>query len=194
MSERSLKIYKPQDIEGLLNIEKLNAETAEKCKKMLQDTEAKCKAMEKTTYDEVLKKFHEEQLKLFNLCHGKVEKFFQSAHDDLNEILNILIEKIKTDENFVKILTNLLFDEVDKLKIKSNKFTIYANNEVLPLLKSNIRTNFDSSDGLSFDYDVRPDLNSQECMVESNYVLARLSIADFREKVTKILDYKNKVD
>ena len=187
MQDRSLKIYKPQDIEGLLNIDKLKLKTDEECEKLIEETRIKCATLEKETYETALNKLHVEQLQLFEQNHKKVDEFFNNSQQDLNDILKVVYDKIKMDENSVKILTNLLFAEVDKLKIKSNKFTVYANVNVLSLLQANIKEEYAGNDNVSFDYDIKQELRSEECMIESDYVMARISVADFQEKVLKVL-------
>lgn len=187
MQDRSLKIYKPQDIDGLLNIDKLKLKTTQDCERMLEETKQKCALLEKNAYEEGLKKLHSEQAQLFQQTYSKVSDFFQSAQENLNGILKVLVEKMKMDENSVNILTSLLFAEVEKLKIKSLKFTIYANGNILPILQTNIRKEYDLHDGVQFDYDIKDDLRDEECLVESDYVMARISVVDFQEKVMKIL-------
>ena len=190
---RSLKIYKPQDIEGLLNVEKLQLKTKEDCARALEDTRKKCETLEKETYDAALNKLHAEQMDIFEQSYKKVTNFFDEAQLDLNSILKVVFDKIKIDENSSKFLSNLLFAEVERLKIKCNKFTVYANNKILPIIQANIKEEYTLNDNVYFDYDIKQELRSEECLIESDFVMVRISVRDFHEKALKILAEQNKI-
>ncbi|MES2615810.1 MAG: hypothetical protein V4591_10395 [Bdellovibrionota bacterium] len=194
MQQRSLKIYKPQDIEGLLNIDELKLKTTQECNDLLEQTRKKCEVLEKETYDAALDKLHKEQLSIFEKSYKKVDAFFEGAKIELNSVLKVVFDKIKMDENSVKILTNLLYVEIEKLKIKSNKMIIYANGHILPTLQANIKEEYAANEGVYFDYEIKQDLSEHECLIESDYVMVRISVADFQEKVLKIITGNNKID
>ncbi len=188
MQDRSLKIYKPQDLEGLLNIDKLKLKTQQECDKLLEFTKNKCQTLEKETYDAAMQKFHKEQLELFEKTHKKVSDFFEASKYELNGILKVVFDKLKLEQSVCKVLTGLLFTEVEKLKIKSNKFTIYANSQILYTLQANIKEEYIAKEGVYFDYDIKNELSSDECLVESDYVMARINVNDFYEKALKVIN------
>jgi hypothetical protein len=186
MSRRSLKIYKPEDIEGLLNIDALNSKTKNESERLIQEAKIKCENLEKETYDNVMKKFHAEQLELFEKSFVKVNDFFKKSENELLSILKTVFSKMKLEEKSIEIMSNLIFDEVEKLKIKSQKFNIYANHKVIPLLQENIRNQFKLSESIYFDYDIKNDLSSHECLLESDYIMVRITIDDFHEKILQM--------
>ena len=187
---RSLKIYKPQDIEDLLNIKEYKLRSQNECESLILDIQNKCETLKNESYDTGLKKLHEEQLKLLETCKLKVDKFFKTSQEELHSILRVLFDKLNMDENSSKTLTSLLFSEVEKLKIKGNKFTLHANAQILPTLKEYVVAEYKMENEIFFDYEIKNELRLEECIVESEFVMARISVNDFKERVFHILTEK----
>lgn len=186
MATRSLKIYTPQDLEGLQDIEHLKQTTHETCEALLADARKKCEDLKTEAYQSGLDKLHSEQLALLGESHAKVTEFFARMTTQFQALLQTLCEKLKTHRTMTESLSALLFAEVDRLKIKSQKFTIYANPSILPALQKHVKSEYEN-ESLSFDFDVRPDLADDECLVESDYVMVRIAVADFYERVWQAL-------
>jgi hypothetical protein len=187
MQERSLKIYKPQDIDDLQDIKRLKERTQEECRQLLEETKQKCVQLEKETYDKALRELQVEQEKLLFQCQKKVSSFFQGAQEDLQSVLKTIFNKLKVEQTSVQTLSQLMLTELDRLKLKSQKFVLYANSVTLPALQSFVREQILTQEKLAFDFDLNSSLQDEECVLESEYVVVRINVNDFLQNVMRVL-------
>ncbi len=186
MPQRSLKIYKPEDLENLLDIDQAKQKTAAECQKLYEDTKQKCMELESQTVFEAKDKFYKEQLELLEKTFKKIDNFFEKSREDLFSVLTLVCQKLKVEQNVFILLTRLLYAEIDKLKIKSNKFTIHGNSVILSHLKSRVEEQYQGIETISFEYELKENLQDDECLLESEYVVVRIRVKDFEENILNL--------
>jgi hypothetical protein len=187
---RSLKIYKPQDIDDLVNIREYKKKARQDCETLVLEVQQKCEVLKKEAYDTSVQQLYQEQLKLLEMCQQKVNRFFKNAQLELNGIVRVLSDKLYMDESMSKTLAHLVFSEVEKLKIRSTKFTVHAHAQVLGEIKKFVEQEYKGENEIMFDFMAKNELRFEECLLESEYVMARISVNDFKEKVLHILTEK----
>lgn len=169
------KILKPKDIENLLYTHKLKSEV-----------EAECDAIKKQTQKDVLEKIHAEHAELLKKSRQKMDHFTKNLKEELNHFVKDIFAKLRVETKTSERLYALASREIEKLGKKSQRIVIHALPDLLARLRTQIEKHFDS-DKNYFEYMASTTLSDNECLIENDFSVVRVSLDDFEEKIMDLL-------
>lgn len=169
------KILKPKDIDNLLYTHKLRSEV-----------EAECAALKEQTRKEVLEKIHTEHAELLLKSRQKMDDFTKNLKEELSKFVKDIFAKLRVETKVSERLYALASREIEKLGKKSQRIVIHALPDLLTTLRTQIEEHFES-DKNYFEFSPSTTLSSNECLVENDYSVVRVSLDDFEEKIVGLL-------